>query len=67
MVEEEYEDMFTGQVVAVNPVHDTTSLEPLDKEYDSLTQKLWDLIGDYSRKVRKGKAPKPKKRKQVCL
>lgn len=65
VVHSEFEEMFPGQVAAVHPVYDTTDLEPLDKEYDSLSQKLWDLIADYSRKVRKGKAPAPKKRKQV--
>lgn len=49
--------------MSVQPVYDTTELEPLDTEYDKLSQKLWDLIGDYSNKLRHDK--KIKKRKQV--
>ena len=45
MVEEEYDELFPGEVLAVQPVFNTTKLEPLDKEYDKLSQKLWDLIG----------------------
>jgi len=63
VVQEEYEQLFPGQVVSVQPVYDTTELEPLDTEYDKLSQKLWDLIGDYSNKLRHDK--KIKKRKQV--
>lgn len=63
MVEQEFDELFPGQVVAVQPVYDVRDLEPLDKEYDKLTQKLWDLVGDYSRKLRDDK--KIKKRKQV--
>ncbi len=45
MVEEEYDELFPGEVVAVQPVFNTTKLQPLDKEYDNLSQKLWDLVG----------------------
>lgn len=63
VVEQEFEELFPGQVVAVQPVYDVRDLEPLDSEYDKLSQKLWDLVGDYSRKLRSD--TKIKKRKQV--
>lgn len=46
LVKDEYNELFPDEVVSVQPVHDTTKLEPLDKEYDTLSQKLWDLIGE---------------------
>lgn len=63
VVEQEFDELFPGQVVAVQPVYDVRELEPLDKEYDKLSRKLWDLVGDYSHKLRDDK--KIKKRKQV--
>ena len=65
VVEQEFDELFPGQVVAVQPVYDVRELEPLDKEYDKLSRKLWDLVGDYSHKLRDDK--KIKKRKQVGL
>jgi hypothetical protein len=65
VVEQEFDELFPGQVLAVQPVYDVRELEPLDKEYDKLSRKLWDLVGDYSHKLRDDK--KIKKRKQVGL
>ena len=62
MVSDEYNDLFAGQVVAVEPVHETTKLEKLVAKYEKSSQKLWDMIGDYSNKKRNGKKIK---RKQV--
>ena len=55
MVEEEYEDLFPGQVLAVETVHDTTHLESLTATYSSTSLQLWDLISEYSNKKREGK------------
>lgn len=62
MVGDEYEDMFPGQVVTVETLHNTTTLESLVAGYEKLNNQLWDLIGDYSSKKREGKKIK---RKQV--
>ncbi len=64
MVADEYNDLFGGQVVSVQPVHETAKLEKLVKKYGKASQKLWDMVGDYSNKKRKGKKVK---RKQVCV
>lgn len=58
MVEEEYAQLFPGQVTAVETVHDTTKLEALAATYKTNNVKLWDLIGDYSNKKRSGKKVK---------
>lgn len=55
MVEDEFEDLFPGQVLSVETVHQTRALEDLIATYDSTNQKLWDLIGDYSSKKLNGK------------
>ena len=62
MVEDEYEDMFPGQVMSVETLHDTTTLEGLAAKYEKLNKQMWDLIGDYSNKQRDCKKVK---RKQV--
>ena len=62
MVGDEYEDLFPGQVLAVETLHDTTDLEGLVAKYEKLSLQMWDLIGDYSNKQRAGKKIK---RKQV--
>ena len=62
MVSDEYNDLFAGQVVSVQPVHETTKLEKLVTKYGKTSQKLWDVVGDYSNKKRNGKKIK---RKQV--
>ena len=62
MVGDEYEDMFPGQVVSVETLHNTTTLEKLAVKYEKLNHQMWDLIGEYSRKLREGKTVK---RKQV--
>jgi len=60
MVHDEYEDLFPGQVVSVESVHDTTDLESLAAKYKKTNQQLWDLIGDYSNKKRHDKKIKRK-------
>lgn len=55
MVGDEFEDLFPGQVLSVETVHETAALESLVATYTSTNLKLWDLIGDYSSKKLKGK------------
>lgn len=55
MVEDEYEDLFPGEVAAVEAVHDTTNLEARTQDYTKLREKLWDLIAEYTKKKREGK------------
>ena len=64
MVADEYNDLFGGQVVSVQPVHETTKLEKLAAKYDKASQKLWDMVGDYSNKKRSGKKIKRKQARQ---
>ncbi len=65
MVSDEYNDLFAGQVVSVQPVHETTKLEKLVAKYEKTSQKLWDMVGDYSNKKRNGKKIK-RKQVRVC-
>ena len=58
MVEDEYGELFPGQVVAVETVHDTSKLESLAATYKTENARLWDLIGDYSSKKRVGRKVK---------
>ena len=67
MVADEYNDLFGGQVVSVQPVHETTKLEKLVKKYDKASQKLWDMVGDYSNKKRKGKKIKRKQARHAAV
>ena len=67
MVADEYSDLFGGQVVSVQPVHETTKLEKLVKKYDKASQKLWDMVGDYSNKKRKGKKIKRKQARHAAV
>lgn len=65
MVADEYNDLFGGQVVSVQPVHETSKLEKLDAKYDKASQKLWDMVGDYSNKKRNNKKIKRKQARQA--
>ena len=67
MVTDEYNDLFAGQVVSVQPVHETSKLEKLDVKYDKASQKLWDMVGDYSNKKRNGKKIKRKQARHTRI
>lgn len=62
MVEQEYAELFPGEVEAVHVVYDLAALNGLCKEYDTLKRNLEDLVDDYTSKKRRHK---PIKRKQV--
>lgn len=64
MVEQEYAELFPGEVEAVHVVYDLAALNGLCKEYDTLKRNLEDLVDDYTSKKRRHK---PIKRKQVHL
>ncbi|CAL8466090.1 g5626 [Coccomyxa elongata] len=61
MVEQEYVELFPGEVEAVHVVYDLAALNGLCKEYDTLKRNLEDLVDDYTSKKRRHK---PIKRKQ---
>lgn len=67
MVEQEYAELFPGEVEAVHVVHDLAALNNLVKEYEKLKRNLEDLVDDYTSKKRRHKPFKPKKASQALV
>ena len=62
MVEQEYEDLYPGQVAAVHLVYDNRPLRKMQGEYASSRQKMLDLVDKYASLRARGK---PVSRKTV--
>ena len=60
MVRHEYDELFEDDVAAVHTVYNTSSLDPLVKEYEGMLRNLTDLIDDYTSQKSRGKDVKRK-------
>ena len=62
MVEQEYEELYPGQVAAVHLVYDNRPLRKMQGEYAGAKQKMLDLVDKYASLRARSK---PVKRKTV--
>ena len=52
-MEQEYHQLFPGEVEAVHPIYDTAALDKVAHEYDVTRDKLTDLLDEYTSRKRR--------------
>ncbi len=65
MVEQEYQELFPGEIEAVHVCYDLADLNGLCGEYEKLKRNLEDLVDDYTSKKRRHKPIKRKKARLI--